>query len=100
MTSLALLTTLSVYSSGTRRAARPFPTRRSSDLRPGCREHRGSGLRIGENVELGGRGAVATGVGTAHERDPCHPLGDRKSTRLNSSHVASSYAVFCLKNKK
>src|SRR5439155_8903536 len=26
-------------------------------------------------------------------------LGDRKSTRLNSSHVASSYAVFCLKKK-
>src|SRR5690625_1457688 len=26
--------------------------------------------------------------------------GDRKSTRLNSSHVASSYAVFCLKEKK
>src|SRR5690625_1371834 len=25
---------------------------------------------------------------------------DRKSTRLNSSHVATSYAVFCLKNKK
>src|SRR6266508_2002122 len=25
---------------------------------------------------------------------------DRKSTRLNSSHVASSYAVFCLKKKK
>src|SRR5690625_6957464 len=25
---------------------------------------------------------------------------DRKSTRLNSSHVAISYAVFCLKNKK
>src|SRR5690625_5738021 len=25
--------------------------------------------------------------------------GDRKSTRLNSSHVAISYAVFCLKNK-
>src|SRR5207249_12184560 len=25
---------------------------------------------------------------------------DRKSTRLNSSHVSSSYAVFCLKNKK
>src|SRR5439155_21744096 len=34
-----------------------------------------------------------------------HPLrrigsGDRKSTRLNSSHVAISYAVFCLKKKK
>src|SRR5690349_24026965 len=26
-------------------------------------------------------------------------LGDRKSTRLNSSHVESSYAVFCLKKK-
>src|SRR5690625_6257151 len=26
-------------------------------------------------------------------------LADRKSTRLNSSHVASSYAVFCLKKK-
>src|SRR5436305_8328305 len=25
--------------------------------------------------------------------------GDRKSTRLNSSHVRSSYAVFCLKKK-
>src|SRR5207253_11157371 len=28
------------------------------------------------------------------------PLTDRKSTRLNSSHVAISYAVFCLKKKK
>src|SRR5437870_10061785 len=27
-------------------------------------------------------------------------LVDRKSTRLNSSHVAISYAVFCLKKKK
>src|SRR3989442_10239005 len=27
-------------------------------------------------------------------------LGDRKSTRLNSSHVRISYAVFCLKKKK
>src|SRR5207253_8838341 len=27
-------------------------------------------------------------------------LPDRKSTRLNSSHVAISYAVFCLKKKK
>src|SRR5438067_9970862 len=34
-----------------------------------------------------------------------HPVwlrgeGDRKSTRLNSSHVSISYAVFCLKKKK
>src|SRR5690606_41637793 len=28
------------------------------------------------------------------------PLSDRKSTRLNSSHVKISYAVFCLKKKK
>src|SRR5439155_25847875 len=27
------------------------------------------------------------------------PIRDRKSTRLNSSHVAISYAVFCLKKK-
>src|SRR3712207_8390702 len=28
-----------------------------------------------------------------------HDLGDRKSTRLNSSHANISYAVFCLKKK-
>src|SRR5439155_25383112 len=33
--------------------------------------------------------------GARHERRK-----DRKSTRLNSSHVAISYAVFCLKKKK
>src|SRR2546426_5080552 len=32
---------------------------------------------------------------TAHR----HPI-DRKSTRLNSSHLVISYAVFCLKKKK
>src|SRR5207253_9885228 len=41
-----------------------------------------------------------------HERDQsprfprrARPDPDRKSTRLNSSHVAISYAVFCLKKK-
>src|SRR5256885_2399982 len=29
-----------------------------------------------------------------------HGGGDRKSTRLNSSHLVISYAVFCLKKKK
>src|SRR5699024_12360183 len=29
----------------------------------------------------------------------CHRSQDRKSTRLNSSHVSISYAVFCLKKK-
>src|SRR5690349_24066004 len=31
---------------------------------------------------------------------PIFTLRDRKSTRLNSSHVEISYAVFCLKKKK
>src|SRR5260221_7865633 len=30
----------------------------------------------------------------------CPLCGDRKSTRLNSSHTVISYAVFCLKKKK
>src|SRR6266498_4207933 len=37
-----------------------------------------------------------------HSAKVVHPagnLGDRKSTRLNSSHVRISYAVFCLKKK-
>src|SRR5256885_4484642 len=41
-----------------------------------------------------GLGAGACAVG-ASER-----CGDRKSTRLNSSHLVISYAVFCLKKKK
>src|SRR5437868_12705800 len=31
--------------------------------------------------------------------EPTYPAKDRKSTRLNSSHVSISYAVFCLKKK-
>src|SRR5256885_9837792 len=31
---------------------------------------------------------------------PDAAIGDRKSTRLNSSHLVISYAVFCLKKKK
>src|SRR5256885_16702539 len=42
------------------------------------------------------------GLHTAHhERPQAHwsELTDRKSTRLNSSHLVISYAVFCLKKK-
>src|SRR3712207_8255048 len=41
------------------------------------------------------------GGGLAGERHLGHPVraGDRKSTRLNSSHANISYAVFCLKKK-
>src|SRR5699024_11342862 len=45
--------------------------------------------------------------GIEEESNPTYPvdseaviLADRKSTRLNSSHVSISYAVFCLKKKK
>src|SRR5437868_12990159 len=45
-----------------------------------------------------------TDMDAARERAHAAPLrvdeGDRKSTRLNSSHVSISYAVFCLKKKK
>src|SRR5256885_7274477 len=41
--------------------------------------------------------------GLGHVRHAWHALGsrkaDRKSTRLNSSHLVISYAVFCLKKK-
>src|SRR5689334_24463143 len=36
----------------------------------------------------------------AHNPSAPWSLGDRKSTRLNSSHSSISYAVFCLKKKK
>src|SRR5215467_15641048 len=37
---------------------------------------------------------------TPRRRRPPARSGDRKSTRLNSSHLVISYAVFCLKQKK
>src|SRR4051812_49853432 len=33
------------------------------------------------------------------QQEQARPLRDRKSTRLNSSHMSISYAVFCLKKK-
>src|SRR5690554_7778402 len=58
------------------------------------------GMMIGTDshtVNAGGLGMVAIGVGGA---DAVDVMADRKSTRLNSSHVRISYAVFCLKKKK
>src|SRR5699024_11696968 len=46
---------------------------------------------------------VLPGVGVSLSAFTCAVIGlglDRKSTRLNSSHVSISYAVFCLKKKK
>src|SRR5207249_10051224 len=48
------------------------------------------------------RGRRPAGPPPRLRRDAPHRqghLGDRKSTRLNSSHVSISYAVFCLKKK-
>src|SRR2546422_10007265 len=52
-------------------------------------------------------GRVATGISFGRSRlrggtgaRQSHHEGDRKSTRLNSSHGYISYAVFCLKKKK
>src|SRR3712207_8937088 len=55
-------------------------------------------------VELGGQpgggGCRAGGTAGARDGDGGRRRGDRKSTRLNSSHANISYAVFCLKKKK
>src|SRR2546428_8569226 len=59
----------------------------------------GSYRRLGERVE-------ADAVGNRRDPRGADPQvatqlpGDRKSTRLNSSHDQISYAVFCLKKKK
>src|SRR5256885_8544477 len=60
------------------------------------------------------RRAAASSTSTCAPSPPCNcrcagaaraaaspsPRADRKSTRLNSSHLVISYAVFCLKKKK
>src|SRR5699024_12790860 len=92
-----------------------FPTRRSSDLvgtgRPLIGLDDGDGLgssgrrqqaRPVEETACrpdggGDRGDRPSGVGHRQIRDGESP--DRKSTRLNSSHVSTSYAVFCLTKK-
>src|SRR5690242_21615104 len=71
----------------------PFPTRRSSDLDELVQLF--PALAIGDRPV---RGNVVRG-------DPSEARArllwkDRKSTRLNSSHMSISYAVFCLKKKK
>src|SRR5690606_41944440 len=70
-----------------------FPTRRSSDLALVARAWL-SATVIGPDPAR---------IRPDHRRQgrPVRPaVGDRKSTRLNSSHVKISYAVFCLKKKR
>src|SRR5690606_41669849 len=90
--------------SGAPRDLHSFPTRRSSDL--GADPD-----RLAEGSDGGGGGHplhrhVGGPQATAGARPRSRLAGreirgrDRKSTRLNSSHVKISYAVFCLKKKK
>src|SRR5690606_41022340 len=91
------------------RALPSFPTRRSSDLLlagPAAALARaGRRPRLGGRADGGGlRGRplrAAPVPGPGRRRAAVRPAGppDRKSTRLNSSHVKISYAVFCLKKK-
>src|SRR6266480_7275817 len=46
------------------------------------------------------RGARPLPIGRSAGLDVEDPRSDRKSTRLNSSHMSISYAVFCLNKKK
>src|SRR5690606_40989399 len=85
------------------RDLRSFPTRRSSDLRVSevLQIPWGRDEMIAPR-EMGQSGTDVRLVGEAAQRLPfaieCKAQ-DRKSTRLNSSHVKISYAVFCLKKK-
>ena len=55
-------------------------------------------LRTGERPAVKLICLIASVQTALHEALFCHR--DRKSTRLNSSHITISYAVFCLKKKK
>src|SRR5699024_12613006 len=89
-----------------------FPTRRSSDLRGIRADDLNNLTSIAKNIKQGTLEGFDEGQGVAIGRRLADQLSlhagdmitlvspDRKSTRLNSSHVSISYAVFCLKKKK
>src|SRR5258708_27033819 len=69
----------------------PFPTRRSSDL---SRSPARPVFARSRQRDRTHRRKDPPGGGCSRAK-----TGDRKSTRLNSSHQIISYAVFCLKKK-
>src|SRR5204863_9953111 len=77
------------YSSDDHRDLHSFPTRRSSDLLAGL-----PALSLPVGFDADGLPVGMQVIGR-----PFDEATDRKSTRLNSSHVEISYAVFCLKKK-
>src|SRR5690606_42145469 len=80
-----------------RRDLHPFPTRRSSDLplQPKPGEGLYAPTESDEDKESGRKASSTVSAAALHARI-AREL-DRKSTRLNSSHVKISYAVFCWK---
>src|SRR5205807_9765251 len=94
----------SLHCSRAHRDLHSFPTRRSSDLGPGCfaSAHPGR-FAYGRDPRTGrpsGHPPAGAGVCSFPEGLCQREKADRKSTRLNSSHLVISYAVFCLKKKK
>src|SRR5207253_10638611 len=101
---------LFLYCAAAHRALHSFPTRRSSDLnaKHSLHPHPGPPRPLGRRWwTLTGsawlpwrwwRRTIRTVFRLRVSDEPA--AEDRKSTRLNSSHVAISYAVFCLKKKK
>src|SRR5690606_41761683 len=83
-----------VSESGSSRALHSFPTRRSSDLLMFKKYDLPSALPVLRATSLAREFATALAMSVYPQP------GDRKSTRLNSSHVKISYAVFCVKKKK
>src|SRR5207302_9125540 len=77
----------------------PFYTLSLHDALPISPPHRdrpgGGDARVRCQAPAGDGPLARQALGTEHEHHQ-----DRKSTRLNSSHVKISYAVFCLKKKK
>src|SRR5207249_8855646 len=95
-----MLASLSLNSHPHHPALPSFPTRRSSDLRLAVPGNAGPvGLdHLGIGEDRSKQGSVLTDGDNLPGL--VSPELDRKSTRLNSSHVSISYAVFCLKKKR
>src|SRR5207249_10713302 len=79
-----------------------FPTRRSSDLHAKILDFGLAKVASAAKVSSGATDMMATVSADSQSEQLTSPgtALDRKSTRLNSSHVSISYAVFCLKKKK
>src|SRR3712207_8360045 len=65
-----------------------------------CRVRPNGPHSVGELEEAGGARGAMRQIWSRLDASAVTVSGDRKSTRLNSSHANISYAVFCLKKKK